>query len=154
MTAKPIPEGYHSLTPNLTVSGGLEALDFYAKAFGAEVVRKLVMGGKLMHSELRVGDSMVCVSDSFPEFGSVAPDGAAPVPVALMIYTEDTDALFARAVAAGATAVSEPRDTFHGDRAGSLRDPYGHRWMLATHTEDMSEEEMQRRTEEAMAGST
>ena len=78
MTAKPIPEGYHSLTPNLTVSGGLEALDFYAKAFGAEVVRKLVMGGKLMHSELRVGDSIFSISDAFPEFGSVAPDPSEP----------------------------------------------------------------------------
>ena len=110
-----------------------------------------MLGDKLMHSELRVGDSIVCVSDSFPEYGSVAPDGDEPVPVALMIYTEDVDALYARAVEAGATAVNEPNDTFHGDRAGSLRDPYGHRWMICTHTEDMSEEEMQRRTEEAMS---
>jgi PhnB protein len=151
MTAKPIPEGFHSVTPCLAVDGGLEALSFYERAFGAEVLRKLVLGGKLMHSELRVGDSIVCVSDSFPEYGSVAPKSDAPVPVALMIYTEDVDALFAQAVAAGAMAVSEPDDTFHGDRAGSLRDPYGHRWMLCTHTEDMSEAEMQRRTEAAMA---
>ena len=152
MTAKPIPEGYHSLTPNLTVSRGLEALDFYANAFGAEVVRKLVMGGKLMHSELQIGSSVVCVSDSFPEYGSVAPTADEPVPVALMIYTEDTDALYERAVGAGATGVTPPNDTFHGDRACSLRDPYGHRWMICTHIEDMDEAEMQRRTEEAMAG--
>ena len=151
MTAKPIPEGYHSLTPNLTVSSGLEALDFYANAFGAEVVRKLVMGGKLMHSELQIGSSIVCVSDSFPEFGSVAPSADEPVPVSLMIYTEDADALYAQAVGAGATAVNEPSDTFHGDRAGSLRDPYGHRWMICTHVEDMDAAELQRRTVEAMS---
>src|SRR5918997_380465 len=131
MTVKPIPEGYHSLTPNLTVANGLEALTFYEQAFGAEVIRKLVMGGKLMHSELRIGDSIFSVSDPFEDFA----------------------ALYARAIAAGASELNRPADQFHGDRAGSLKDPFGHRWMLATHTEDMSEEEMQRRTEEAMAGS-
>jgi PhnB protein len=151
MPVKPIPEGFHTVTPVLSVEGGVEALGFYERAFGAEVRLKLVMGGKLMHSELRIGDSLVCVSDPFPEFGSVAPDIDAPVPVALMIYTEDVDALYDRAVDAGATAVNRPADTFHGDRAGSLRDPYGHRWMICTHIEDMSEEELQRRTEEAMA---
>ena len=151
MSVKPIPEDYHTLTPVLTVEGGVDALAFYERAFGAEVRSKLVMGGKLMHSELRVGDSIFSVSDAFPEFGSVAPDAAAPVPLALLLYTEDVDGLYDRAIAAGATEVNRPADQFHGDRAGSLRDPYGHRWMLATHTEDMSEEELQRRTEEAMA---
>jgi PhnB protein len=147
----PIPAGFHTVTPVLAVDGGVEALRFYERAFGAEVRSELVMGGKLMHSELALGTSMICVSDSFPEYDSVAPSANQPVPVALMIYTEDTDALFARAVAAGATAVSEPQDTFHGDRAGSLRDPYGHRWMICTHIEDMDAAELQRRTEEAMA---
>ncbi|HEX6024951.1 MAG TPA: VOC family protein [Solirubrobacter sp.] len=151
MTVKPIPEGFHSVTPCLAVDGGLEALSFYERAFGAEVLRKLVLGGKLMHSELRIGDSIVCVSDPFPEYGSVAPSADEPVPVALMIYTEDVDALYARAVEAGARSVTEPNDTFHGDRASSVRDPFGHRWMLVTHIEDMSEEELQRRTEAAMA---
>jgi PhnB protein len=151
MTAKPIPEGYHSLTPNLTVDRGLEALDFYAQAFGAEVVRKLVMGGKLMHSELRIGDSLFSVSDPFEQFGLAAPVAGEPLSASILIYTEDVDALYDRALAAGATEINRPADQFHGDRAGSLRDPFGHRWMLATHTEDMSEEEMQRRTEEAMA---
>ena len=148
---KPIPEGFHTVTPVLAVEGGVEALKFYERAFGAEVRLKLVMGGKLMHSELLIGNSIVCVNDSFPEFGSVAPSADEPVPVALMIYTEDCDALYNRAVQAGATAVNQPSDTFHGDRAGSLRDPYGHRWMIVTHIEDMSEAEMQRRTEEAMS---
>ena len=151
MTAKPIPEGFHTVTPVLAVDGGIEALDFYERAFGAQVLKRLVLGDKLMHSELRVGDSIVCVSDSFPEYGSVAPDPSGPMPVALMIYTEDVDAFYARAVEAGATAVNEPNDTFHGDRAGSLRDPYGHRWMICTHIEDMDEAELERRTVEAMS---
>lgn len=148
---QPIPAGFHTVTPVLAVEGGVEALGFYERAFGAEVRLKLVMGGKLMHSELQVGTSIVCISDSFPEYGSVAPQSDQPVPVALMIYTEDVDALFERAVGAGATAVTPPNDTFHGDRACSLRDPYGHRWMICTHIEDMDEAEMQRRTEAAMA---
>jgi len=154
MTAKPIPEGYHSLTPNLTVDRGLEALDFYAQAFGAEVVRKLVMDGKLMHSELRIGDSLFSVSDPFEDFGLAAPKAGEPLSSSILIYTEDVDALYDRAIAAGGAEINRPSDQFHGDRAGSLKDPFGHRWMLATHTEDMSEAEMQRRTEEAMAGSS
>jgi PhnB protein len=151
MSVKPIPEGYHSLTPNLTVDRGLEALEFYGRAFGAQVVRKLVMDGKLMHSELRIGDSLFSVSDPFEAFGLAAPVAGQPVSSSLLIYTEDVDALYDRALAAGATELNRPSDQFHGDRAGSLRDPFGHRCMLATHTEDMSEEEMQRRTEQAMA---
>ena len=130
---KPIPEGFHTVTPVLAVEGGVEALGFYERAFGAEVRLKLVMGGKLMHSELLIGNSIVCVSDSFPEFGSVAPSGDEPVPVAMMLYTEDCDAVFAQAVGAGATAVNEPNDTFHGDgrtgRAATPRDRRGRcRW--------------------------
>jgi PhnB protein len=149
MSAKPIPEGYHTLTPNVTVDGGLEALDFYTRAFGAEVIRKLVMDGKLMHGELRLGDSIFTVSDPFEAFGLAAPSGSWSQ--SILIYTEDVDALYDRAIAAGATEINPPADQFHGDRAGSLKDPFGHRWMLATHTEDMSEEEMRRRTEAAMA---
>src|SRR3954451_18476012 len=149
MSAKPIPEGHHTLTPVLTVANGLDALDFYQRAFGAEVRVKLVMGGKLMHSELRMGDSIFCVNDPFEEFGIAPPTESVALP--LLVYTEDVDALYDRAIAAGATELNRPADQFHGDRAGSLKDPFGHRWMLATHIEDMSEEEMQRRTEEAMA---
>lgn len=151
MPVKPIPEGFHTLTPHLTVDRGLEALTFYERAFGAHTVRKLEMGGKLMHAELRLGDSMLSVSDPFEEFGLGAPKPGEPLPASILIYTEDVDALYDRALAAGATELNRPADQFHGDRAGSLKDPFGHRWMLATHTEDMSEEEMQRRTEEAMA---
>jgi PhnB protein len=149
---QPIPQGYRTITPGLVVDGAVEALDFYQRAFGAEVVRRLEMGGKIMHSELRIGDSLVTVNDEMPEYGLKAPDPDAPVPASLLIYTEDADALHARAVAAGATEINPVSDQFHGDRAGSVRDPYGHRWAIATHTEDMSQEEMQRRMEEAMAG--
>src|SRR3954451_20832846 len=148
MTAKPIPDGYRAITPNLTVERGLDALDYYQRAFGAEVVRRLVLDGKLMHGEIRIGDSLVTVTEPFP--GSTAPAPEQPVPASILLYTADVDAVYARAVQEGATPVNEPADQFHGDRAGSLRDPFGHRWMLATHTEDMSEEEMQRRMEAAM----
>jgi PhnB protein len=149
---QPIPEGYRTITPGLVVDKGAEAIDFYARAFGAEVVRRLEMGGKIMHAELRIGDSLVTVNDEMPEYGLKAPDREAPVPASLLIYCEDADALHARAVAAGASEINPVSDQFHGDRAGSVRDPYGHRWAIATHTEDMSEAEMQRRMEEAMAG--
>ena len=148
---KPIPDGFRSVTPNLVVDGGLDALDFYARAFGAEFGRKLTAGDKLMYAEMRIGDSLVMVCDAMPEYGLQAPDSDAGVPVSLMIYTEDADALHARAVEAGATSINEVSDQFHGDRAGSVRDPFGHRWAIATHTEDMSGEEMQRRMDEWMA---
>jgi PhnB protein len=149
---KPIPDGFHTVTPGIVVARGVEALDFYQRAFGAEVIRRLVMDGKLMHSELRIGDSIVTLSDEFPEYGIAAPDPEAPSASSLMIYVEDAGTLQDRAVDAGATLLNKVSDQFHGDRAGSIRDPYGHRWILATHTEDMSEAEMQRRMEEAMAG--
>jgi PhnB protein len=151
MPVKPIPEGYHSLTPHVTVNDGLAALDFYQRAFGAEIVRRLVMDGKVMHAELRIGDSIFSVCDPFEEFGLAGPDPDRPLSSSMLIYTEDVDALYDRAIAAGASALSRPADQFHGDRAGSLKDPFGHRWALATHIEDMSDEEMQRRTEAAMA---
>ena len=146
---QPIPEGYHTLTPCLVVDDGLAALDFYGRAFGATVRRKLVMGGKLMHSELQLGDSLFCVNEPFPE--SRAPEPGEASTISMLVYVEDADALQDRAVEAGASIINKVADQFHGDRAGSLRDPFGHRWMLATHTEDMSEEEMQRRMEEVMA---
>jgi PhnB protein len=149
MPAKPIPDGYRAITPNLTVDRGPDALGYYERAFGAEVVRKLVLDGKLMHAELRIGDSLITVAEPFP--GSVAPDPEQPVHASVLLYTEDVDGVYARAVREGATPVNEPSDQFHGDRAGSLRDPFGHRWMLATHTEDMTEAEMQRRMEDAMS---
>ncbi len=147
---QPIPDGFHSVTPALVVDGGVDALDFYQRAFGAEVGLRLEAGGKIMHSELRIGDSVVTLSDEMPEYGMKAPDPDAPVPASLLIYCEDADALHARAVKAGATEINPVSDQFHGDRAGSVRCPFGHRWAIATHTEDMSGEEMQRRMDEWM----
>jgi PhnB protein len=146
---KPIPQGFHTLTPCLVVDDGPAALDFYQRAFGATIRRKLELDGKLMHCELQVGDSIFCVNEPFPEIR--APEPGEANTVSLLIYVEDCDALQERAEAAGATMINRVADQFHGDRAGSLRDPFGHRWMLATHTEDMSDEEMQRRMEEVMA---
>jgi PhnB protein len=146
---KPIPEGFHTLTPSLVVDDGPAALDFYERAFGATVRRKLEMGGKLMYCELQLGSSIFLVNEPFAE--SRAPEPGEPNTVSLLVYVEDADALQERAEAAGATIINRVADQFHGDRAGSLRDPFGHRWMLATHTEDMSDEEMTRRMEAAMA---
>jgi PhnB protein len=145
-----IPHGYHALTPHLFVDGGLDAIAFYERALGARLERKLELGGRVMFAELRIGDSLFTLADPIPELGE-APDPAALVSSWITIYTEDVDALFARAIEAGATAINEPADQFHGDRAGSLRDPYGHRWALATHTQDMTEAEAQRAMEEAFA---
>jgi PhnB protein len=149
---QPIPEGYRTITPGLVVDNGTAAIAFYERAFGAELVRRLELGGKIMFAELRIGDSLVTVNDEMPDHGMKAPDREAPVPVSLLIYCADADAVHAQAVKAGATQINPVSDQFHGDRAGSVRDPYGHRWWIATHTEDMTEAEMQRRMETAMAG--
>jgi PhnB protein len=146
---QPIPEGFHTLTPSLVVDDGPAALDFYQRAFGATIRRKLELGGKLMHCELQLGSSVFTVNEPFPE--SRAPEGGEANTVSILIYVEDADALQERAENAGATIINRVADQFHGDRAGSLRDPFGHRWMLATHTEDMSDEEMHRRMQEVMA---
>ena len=145
---QPIPEGYRTATPNLVVDGGLEALGFYERAFGAEVVSRLESGGKLMHGEIRIGDSLITVCDAMPEYGLAAPDREGPVSSSIGLYVEDADAVHARAVAAGAQQINPVSDQFHGDRAGSVRDPFGHRWSISTHIEDVSVEEMERRMAE------
>jgi PhnB protein len=147
-TVKPIPEGFSTATPNLVVDGGAEAIAFYQRAFGAELVTRLEAGGMLVHAALRIGDSMVTLCDAMPDHGFVAPDRDAPVNVFMTLYVEDADALFAQAIAAGATEINPVGDHIHGDRAGSVRDPFGHRWAVATHIEDVSAEEMQRRMAE------
>jgi PhnB protein len=145
---KPIPEGFSTATPNLVVDRGAEAIEFYERAFGAEVQARLEAGGMLVHAALRIGDSMVTLCDAMPDHGFVAPDREAPVTQFITLYVEDADALFARAVDAGATEINPVTDHIHGDRAGSVRDPFGHRWAVATHIEDISEAEMQRRMAE------
>ncbi len=148
MSANPIPAGYHSVTPYLVIDGAEAAIDFYRRAFGAEEVMRLPMGDKLGHAEIRIGDSMVMLADEFPEMGFLGPKSRGGATSSCLIYVEDVDAVFARAVAEGATGERPPEDQFWGDRMGTLLDPFGHRWSIATHKEDVSEKETQRRMEE------
>jgi PhnB protein len=147
MAVRPIPEGFHSVTPYLIIDGAAEAIRFYEQAFGATEVMRLPMGDKIGHAEIRIGDSIVMLSDEWPDFGKLGPKARGGATSSLMIYTEDVDAAFERAISAGATAERPPEDQFWGDRMGSLVDPFGHSWSLATHIEDVPEEEMQRRME-------
>ena len=148
-----IPTGQTAITPNISVDGGLDAIAFYKRAFGAEVAYQLVMDGRVMHAELRIEGATFTVSDALPEFGIAAPDPAAPPTSSLTIWTKDADALHAQAVAAGASETSSVADQFHGDRVGTVRDPFGHRWIVATHIEDVSPDELQTRMEALFARS-
>jgi PhnB protein len=150
MSVKPIPEGYHSVTPYLTVDGAADAIRFYEQAFGATELLRMPMGDRIGHAEIRIGDSVVMLSDEWPDFGKLGPNKRGGASSMLMIYLEDVDAAFARAVAAGATVERGVEDQFYGDRSGSVTDPFGHSWTLSTHVEDVPEDEMQRRME-AMA---
>jgi PhnB protein len=147
-TVKPIPEGFTTVTPNLVVDGGAAAIEFYERAFGAEVRTRLEAGGMIVHAALRIGDALVTLCDAMPAHGFVAPDREAPVSAFITLYVEDADALHAQAVAAGATPINPVEDHMHGDRAGSVRDPFGHRWAVATHIEDVAPEELERRMKE------
>lgn len=147
MAVNAIPEGYHSVTPYLVVDGAEEAIRFYSQALGATEVLRLPMGGKIGHAEIRIGDSVIMLSDEWPEMDIRGPKSRGGATSSLMIYVEDADAAFARAVAAGATVERPVEDQFYGDRNGAIVDPFGHRWTISTHVEDVSEEEMQRRME-------
>jgi PhnB protein len=151
MTVKPIPEGYHSVTPYLVAKNASAAIDFYKKAFGAqELFRMEAPGGKIGHAEIKIGDSILMIADEHPEMGHVGPETLGGSGVGLMIYLEDVDTVFARAIDAGATAMRPLENQFYGDRSGSVKDPFGHTWMIATHVEDVAPDEMARRAEEAM----
>jgi PhnB protein len=145
MSATPVPDGYHSITPYLIVDGAVAAIDFYRRAFGAEETLRLPMGERIGHAELRIGDSMVMLADEFPEMDIRGPKSRGGATSSLLLYTADADAMFAQAVAAGAEADRAPEDQFYGDRMGSVIDPFGHRWSIASHVEDVSEDEMRRR---------
>lgn len=141
---KPIPEGMHTVTPHLVCAGAAEAIAFYTKAFGAtEVARMPGPGGKLMHAMVRIGDSMVMLVDEVPEWQAVGPRTLKGTPVTLHMYVPDADAVFQRAVDAGATSIMPLADMFWGDRYGVVEDPFGHRWSIATHNRDLSPEQMQ-----------
>lgn len=139
-----IPKGYHSLTPYLIVKGGAKALEYYSKAFGAkELFRMPAPDGKVGHAEMQIGDSRFMLADEAPERDVRAPQGTPPVH--LMIYCEDADRVFKRALSAGGKELRPLTNQFYGDRSGTLADPFGHQWTVATHVEDVSPEEMDRR---------
>ena len=145
MAVKAIPDGYYTLTPYLVCKDAAKAIDFYAKAFGAqEVARMPGPGGRIMHAEVKIGNSMLMLSDENPDRGAVAPSGSGRS-ASLMFYTEDVDGVFKRAIDLGATSIEAPTDMFWGDRMGNLKDPAGHQWAIATHKEDVTPEEMQKR---------
>ena len=150
---KPIPEGNHTITAGLVVRGGKNAIEFYKSAFGAKQlgVMYALDGRSIMHAELQIGDTKIYIGDESPEMGAVSPQTLGGSAVSLNIYTEDCDALFKRAVAAGATVKMPLADMFWGDRYGKITDPFGHNWGIATHKEDVSEAEMEKRGKEWMA---
>ncbi len=151
--AQPIPAGYHILTPSIVVRGAAEAIEFYKKAFGAkEKYRMGGPGGKIMHAEIKIGDSILMLSDEMPEMGNKSPLAVGGTASSVLIYTKNVDALFQQAVAAGAKPVMPVADQFWGDRYGQVTDPYGHVWQLATHKEDLTPKQMAKRAEAAFSG--
>jgi PhnB protein len=141
-----IPEGYHTATPYLIVTGAAAAIDFYKKALGAkELIRFSQPDGKVGHAEIKIGDSTIMLADEFPEMGARSPQSLGGTPVSIMVYVEDVDAVVGGLVAAGAKLTRAVENKFYGDRAGTVTDPFGHQWHIATHKEDISTEELQRR---------
>lgn len=140
-----IPEGFHSVTPYLIVDGAESAILWYGDALGATELMRLQMGDKIGHAEIRIGDSVVMLADEFPDMDIRGPKSRGGATSSLMVYVEDVDAAFERAVAAGARVDKPVEDQFYGDRSGSIVDPFGHKWTLATHVEDVPEDELQRR---------
>jgi len=152
MAVKAIPDGYHSVTPYLIISGAADALEYYKKSFGAtELLRIPAPEGKIGHAEIKIGDSPIMLADEFPEMGYKSPKTLGGSPVSIMIYVEDCDTVFKQAIAAGGTEQRPVKDQFYGDRSGTLEDPFGHVWHVATHKEDVSAEEMEQRASAAAA---
>jgi uncharacterized glyoxalase superfamily protein PhnB len=148
---KPIPDGAHTVTPYLTVKGAAQAIEFYKKAFGAtELMRMPGPGGAVMHAEIKIGDSLIFLAEEFPGMGNGSPSSLGGTTVGIHLNVENVDAVHDRAVAAGAKSQMPPQDMFWGDRFTKLVDPFGHSWSISTHIEDVSPEEMQRRSVEAM----
>jgi PhnB protein len=146
MSVKPIPDGYHSVTPYLSIKGAADAIEYYKKAFGAvELFRMAAPDGKIGHAEIKIGDSPIMLADEYPEMEFVSPKTLGGSPVGLMIYVDDVDTVYKRSIAAGGQEVKPLQDQFYGDRSGTLKDPFGHVWTVATHKEDLSEEEMKKR---------
>ena len=147
---KPVPEGYHSVTPYLVVQDAARALDFYQRVFGAkEIVRMNNPQGRVGHAEIRIGDSILMLAEETPNSGVRSPQSVNGSTVSIFVYLEDVDSVFNKALSAGAQEVQRPADMFWGDRYGRLTDPFGHSWSLATHIEDVTPEEIGRRAQEA-----
>jgi PhnB protein len=149
MSAKSIPEGYHTATPYLIVKGAAEAIAFYQRAFDAkESLRMADPAGRICHAEIRIGDSQIMLADESPDQGYMGPQALGGTPVSVLLYVPDADTMFASAVAAGATVQRAIQDQFYGDRSGTLRDPFGHVWTIATHVEDVPPDELSRRAKQ------
>ena len=150
---KPVPEGYHTVTPHLVVKGAGEALSFYAKALGAEeLFRMPAPDGSIVHAEIRIGDSPIMLGEEAPEMGAISPKKLGGSPVTIMLYVNDVDAYFARATKAFCETKRPPTDMFWGDRYCKVTDPYGHNWAIATHKEDVSPQEMEKRMKKEFGG--
>jgi PhnB protein len=143
---KPVPEGYHTVTPYLIIDGAASALEFYKRVFGAkELMRLASPNGTIGHAEIRIGDSLIMLADEHPQMGYRGPKTLGGTPVSIHLYVDDVDFVVARAIDAGAKALREVQDQFYGDRSGTLVDPFGHVWTISTHKEDLSEEEIRKR---------
>jgi PhnB protein len=141
--AKPVRDGYHTVTPYLTGKNAAAAIDFYTRAFGAKETRRITgPDGKVMHAEITTGDFIIMLSDEFPSHGALSPETLGGSPIFIVLCLDEVDARVQRALAAGATMFRPIEDQFSGDRSGTVQDPFGHRWTLTTHIEDVSEEEM------------
>ena len=150
---KPIPDSYPRVSPHLSVAGAAQAIDFYKEVLGArERMRMGTPDGSIAHAEIEIGDSVIMIGEEMPGGRDPSPRTLGGSPVAMFVYAEDVDDVFNRAIQAGATTVQEPEDHFYGDRVAMFDDPFGHRWNIATHIEDVSPEEVERRAAEAMAG--
>jgi len=151
MATKSVPEGYHAATPYLIVKGAAEAIEFYKRAFGAtELLRMADPQGRVGHAEIKIGDSVIMLADAHPAMGYRGPRSLGGSSVSILLYLEDVDTVFERAVKTGARALRAVANQFYGDRSGTLEDPFGHVWTVATHVEDVPPEEMQRRAGAAM----
>jgi len=153
MAVKPIPDGYHSVTPYLILDDAARALEFYKKAFGAvELMRMQAPGGRIGHAEIRIGNSPIMLADENPQMNAKSARSFGGSSVSLMVYVDNVDAMVAQAVAAGGKLVRPVADQFYGDRTGGVDDPFGYHWYIATHVEDVPQEELERRAAKAMAG--
>ena len=150
MKTQPIPKGYHSLTAYITVKGADEAIDFYKKAFGATEIGRIIMpDGSVGHAELEIGDSKIMLAEENEQWGNLSPQSVGGSPVTLCLYVKDVDNVFNKALKEGAKVTGDMavKDQYHGDRTGSITDPFGHKWIIMTHIEDVSFGEVQKRTD-------